>query len=260
MFTVLCHRGLHWRGAFLIGLLALGLTGSCAWAKNLRIVTIDSAPFGLIAKDGSPAGMMFEIGNLIAKEAGFTATNQIIPYARTIPVVVNGDADFVVRYSDPKLTEGAVPVARVLSLPSIVFGKPSLQLKTLHDLHGKTVGRPRGGWFDDDFETDSAILKYETNNYPQALKMLLNDRFDAVIGSSVGLYYNASTLGITREQLGKPLVLSTRHFELHFSKKTADDTTITALKDAILRLHKRNEIKNIVNRYLSAFDWDLQSK
>lgn len=49
------------------------------WAKELRIVTIESAPFGFVGKDGKPTGMMFEIGNLIATEAGFTYTNQITP-------------------------------------------------------------------------------------------------------------------------------------------------------------------------------------
>lgn len=40
-------------------------------------------------------GMMYEIGNLIAAEAGFTYTNEIIPYARTVLVVASGDADLL---------------------------------------------------------------------------------------------------------------------------------------------------------------------
>ncbi len=249
-----------WRRTVYLGALVLGLMAPGAFAKELRIVTIDSAPFGFRTADGKPAGMMYEISNLIAQEAGFTYSNDILPYARTVHSVTLGDADFVIRYGDATLTSVAIQVARVLGLPTIVVSKPSLQLKTLKDLQGKTVGHPRGGWFDDDFEMDTAILKFQVNDYSQALKMLMADRFEAAIGSSVGLYYNAHLLGLKKEQLGKPLVLGTRHFELHFSKKTANEETIAALRNAVARLEKRDEIKKIVNKYLNTFDWDLAPK
>lgn len=249
-----------WRRALALWVLSLGLMGACAFAKELHIVTIDSAPFGHFGVDGKPAGMMYEIGNLIAAEAGFTSTNQIIPYARTVHAVAQGDADFVLRYGSTELTSAAIQVARVLSLPTIIVGKPSFKFESLQDLHGKTVATPRGGRFDDDFAADTKILKYQVSDYAQMLRMLMGGRFDAALGSSVGLFYNAQSLGISKEQLGKPLVLSTQSFELHFSKKTADEETITALKNAVARLENRNEIKKIVNKYLSTFNWDLPSK
>lgn len=249
-----------WRTALVLAVVALGLMGSGASAKELHIVTIDSAPFGFQGADGKPGGMMYEISNLIAAEAGFTYVNEVLPYGRTVLSVASGDADFVIRYGSPELTTAAIQVARVLGLPTIVVSKPSFQFRKLHDLHGKTVGVMRSGRFDDDFEADAAILKYRVNDYPQALRMLMADRFEAGIGSSVGLYYNAHVMGIKKEQLGKPLVLSTQYFELHFSRKTANDETIAALKSAVARLEKRGEIKAIVNKYLSTFDWDVSAK
>lgn len=249
-----------WRKALVLGIFSLGLLAPCAFAKELHIVTIDSAPFGIQGVDGKPTGMMYEISNLIATEAGFSYTNEILPYGRTVLSVASGDADFVIRYGSPELTSVAIQVARVLGLPTIVVSKPSFKFRTLSDLRGKTVGVMRSGRFDDDFEADAAILKYRVNDYPQALRMLMADRFEAGIGSSVGLYYNAHVMGIKKEQLGKPLVLSTQYFELHFSKKTANDETIAALKSAVARLEKRGDIKNVVNKYLSTFDWDVSAK
>jgi len=92
------------------------------------------------------------------------------------------------------------------------------------------------------------------------LKMLMNDRIDAALGSSIGLFYNAYLLGIKKEQLGKPLVLSTQTFELHFSKATADEETIAALKGAVARLKSRNDIRKVVDKYLNSFDWELASR
>lgn len=249
-----------WRKNLSLGLLALTMAMPCAFAKELRIVTIDSAPFGFRASDGKPTGMIYEISNRIAEEAGFTYTNEILPYARTVHAVGCGDADFVIRYGNAELEKVAIQVARVLSLPTIVVGHPSIKFETLKDLHGKTVGIPRGGRFDDAFEADTTILKYPVADYAQTIKMVTAQRIDAGIGSSVGLYYNAHVLGVKKEQLGKPLVLSIQHFTLHFSKKREDQATIDALRNAVARLEKRNEIKKIVNKYLSTFDWELASK
>lgn len=248
------------RRAIYLGLFTVTVVAPCASAKELRIVTIDSAPFGFLATDGKPTGMIYEISNRIAEEAGFTYTNVILPYARTVHAVGSGDADFVIRYGNAELESVAIPVARVLSLPTIVVGHPSFKFESLKDLHGKTVGIPRGGRFDEAFEADTAILKYPVADYAQTVKMVTAQRIDAGIGSSVGLYYNAHVLGIKKEQLGKPLVLSTQHFTLHFSKKRENLETISALRNAVARLEKRNEIKKIVDKYLSTFDWDLTPK
>lgn len=249
-----------WRKTLSLGLLTLTMAVPCAFSKELRIVTIDSAPFGFRAADGKPTGMIYEISNLIAQEAGFTYTNEIFPYPRTVHAVGSGDADFVIRYGNAELENVAIPVARVLSLPTIVVGHPSVKFESLKDLQGKTVGIPRGGRFDDAFEANTAILKYPVADYAQAIKMVTAQRIDAGIGSSVGLYYNAYLLGIRKEQLGQPLVLSTQHFALHFSKKRENQETISALRDAVARLEKRNAIKKIVDKYLSTFDWDLKPK
>lgn len=240
---------------------AVLLGGSAAaWARELRIVTIESAPFGFVGDDGKPAGMMYEIGNLIASEAGFTASNQIEPYQRTALSVLRGEADFVLRYSNPELEQGAIAVRRVLGLPTIIVGKAPMTWRALSELSGKTVAVPRGGRFDAVFDADTTIRKYEVNDYAQTLRMLLQDRLDAGIGSSVGLYYNASKLGIRKEQLGTPLVLSTQYFELFFSKKTADPATLAALKEAVVRLEKRNVLQPIVDKYVKGFNWALVPK
>ena len=240
-----------------VGVLALYLAGTSAFARELRIETIAVAPFGFYSTDGQPTGIMYELGNLIAREAGFNATNQIVPYAQTVISVKHGGADFVLRYGNAELTEVAIQVASVLSLPTIVLGLPSAQFRSLEDLHGKTVGVMRGGRFDQRFDADIAIRKYPVLDYQQMVKMLMAKHLDAGIGSTVGIYYSASQLGLQQAQLGVPLVLSEQHFVLHFSRKTADDATIAALQAAVERLKQRNEIAPLVDKYLRDFSWQL---
>jgi ABC-type amino acid transport substrate-binding protein len=240
-----------------VGVLALYLAGMSAFARELRIDTIAVAPFGFYTAAGQPTGIMYELGNLIAREAGFSATNQIVPYAQTVISVKHGGADFVLRYGNAELTEVAIQVASVLSLPTIVLGLPSAQFRSLEDLHGKTVGVMRGGRFDQRFDADIAIRKYPVLDYQQMLKMLMAKHLDAGIGSTVGIYYSASQLGLQQAQLGVPLVLSEQHFVLHFSRKTADDATIVALQTAVERLKQRNAIAPLVDKYVRDFSWQL---
>lgn len=228
-------------------------------AKTLKIDTIDVAPFGFLDKDGKPTGMMYEISNRIAEEAGMQYSNDIVPYPRTILDLESGSADFVLRFNNEKLPQIAVPVISIIAMPTIVVGKSSTNFKSLEDLHGKTVGLLRGGKFDDKFDADTAIKKYDAKDYEQILKMIMVDHLDAGIGSNVGLYYSASKAGIKQADLGQPLVLSSKDFILHFSKKTADQKTMDALKAAVERLQKQDEIKKIINKYMGDYKWEVES-
>jgi len=228
--------------------------------ESLKIVTIEVAPFGFTGSDGKPAGMMFDISNLIAEEAGLKYTNKIVPYARTVIELQSGNADFVLRFDNDKLGAIAVPVASVISFPIIVLSRAGSTFKALKKLHGKTVGVVRGGEFDRNFDNDSAINKYDTNDYSQMIKMLIRGRLDAGIGTNIGLYYNASKLGIKPEVFSPPMNLSSKEFLLHFSKINSNGKTISRLKGTVEKLKKNGEIKKIVNKYMGRFKWDISTK
>lgn len=242
---------------FLIVSVFLLITNS-AFARVLKIDTIDVAPFGFIDKDGKPTGMMYEISNRIAEEAGMKYTNDIVPYPRTILDLESGNADFVLRFNNEKLPQIAIPVISIITMPTIIVGKSSSNFKSLEDLRGKTVGLLRGGKFDDRFDADTAIKKYDAKDYEQILKMVMVDHLDAGIGSNVGIYYSANKAGIKQESLSKPLVLSTKDFILHFSKKNADQNTIDALKAAVEKLQKQNDINKIINKYMGDYKWEVE--
>ena len=241
------------------GLVLCSLLLLCALpvqARQLCIATIESLPFGYADADGRPTGIMYEVANRIVEEAGMTAINRIVPYARTVHELERGDCDFVLRYTSETLEQVAVQVAPIVSLPTIVLSAAGNPFRSLAELRGKTVGVMRGGRFDDAFDADPAIKKFDTNNYEQTMRMVMAKRLDAGIGSNVGLYFNAARAGIRPEQLAPPLVLSDKTFYLHFSKKTADDKTLAALSDAVKRLQARGDIRKIIKKYVGDFPLD----
>jgi len=228
--------------------------------QTLKIETIEITPFGFIGGDGEPTGMFYEISNRIAETAGIKYTNIIAPYKRTVDDLKSGNADFVLRFSNERLPAIAIPVVSVMPMQIVIIFKVGSAVNTLDELHGKTVGRVRGGKFDVNFNNDIAINKYKANDYLQIVKMLMYGRFDGGIGTNVGLYYSAKMLGIKPAELGPPLNLSSKDIVLHFSRKNADTKTLHALKVSVEKLKKNGEIKKIVNKYMGDFKWEISSK
>lgn len=217
---------------------------------------MDVTPFGFLNKN-KPTGMMFEAGSRIAEEAGLEYTNTIVPYARTIIALQNGNADFVLRYSNEILPSIAVPLVSIITIQNVILFRADTNIKDLESLQGKTVARVRGGRYDVNFAKNENITKVEVNNYSQMLRMLMAGRIDGAIGSNVGLYYNARQLGITQEMLGKPMLLDQKDIVLHFSKKNTDSKIRERLKRSVEKLKNDNEFKNIVNKYMGNFNWDI---
>ena len=223
-----------------------------AMAASLRIETINGPPWGFVGSDGQPTGMMYEISNRIAQEAGFSFTNSLVPYARTGFDIESGSADFILRFSSEHMTRGAIPVATIVTMPVILIGPKGTQYKSLEELRGKTVGVVRSSRYVEKFDSDDAIKKYAVNDYEKMTTILSMRSLDAGVGASAGLYYGAYMAGVPREQLGEPLVLGQNDFVLFFSKKTANPDTLKALKAAVDKLTASGEIRKIVNKYNNA--------
>ncbi|HRE18577.1 MAG TPA: transporter substrate-binding domain-containing protein [Rhodocyclaceae bacterium] len=225
-------------------------------AEPLRIETIHGPPWGFVGSDGKPTGMMYEIGNRIAEEAGLTYTNTLSPYARTAHSLESGAADLVLRFTNEQMTRDAVQVATIVTMPIIIVGQPGTRYKSLSELRGKTVGVVRTSAYTPEFDTDNAIRKYAVNDYVTMAKMIVMNRLDAGVGSSVGFYYSAHQAGIKPADLGPPLVIGSNDFVLHFSRKNFNQQTANTLKDAVKRLTDSGEIKRIVIKYTGLYETD----
>ncbi|SFI01267.1 amino acid ABC transporter substrate-binding protein, PAAT family [Pseudomonas guineae] len=220
-----------------------------AQARPLNIVTIDIPPFGMALADGQPHGIMYEISNRIAAQAGFASHNMLLPYARTVIELKHGRADFVLRFDNDALDQAAIKVAPIFPLRVIVLGAAGAQLHSLSDMHGLMIGVMRDGRFNDAFAADVAIGKYPISNYEQGLSMVVSGRLDGLIGSDLGIYTVAEGMGLTQEQFSQPLVLGEQYFWLFYSRRTADDVTLERLKKAVDELRKKQVFAEVVQRH-----------
>lgn len=244
-------------GRYFIAALALLAAAVCHSATPLRIATIDGPPWGFVGADGKPTGMMFDIGNRIAQEAGLAYTNQLIPYARIAPDMARAKTDLVLRFSSEEMVAVATPLVSVVTMPVIAIGPAGRQFKTLEDLRGLTVGVVRKSRYTDAFDNDPLIRKYEADNYLQIVRMLKIKRLDAGVGASAGLLYSAHMAGLQPSELGLPLVIGSNDFVLHIAKNSLSAETANALSLAVKRLNQRGEIKKIIDSYMGEYQFDV---
>lgn len=237
------------RALTLLGFFCLSFVVTALQARPLNIVTIDIPPFGMTAADGQPYGIMYEISDRIAAQAGFASRNQLLPYARTVVELKHGRADFVLRFDNDSLAEAALKVTPIFPLQVIVLAAADKRLSTFNDMHGLTIGVMRGGHFNDAFAADKAIKKYPINNYQQGLSMVVNGRIDGLIGSDLGIYTVAEAMGLTQAAFSAPLVLGEQYFWLFYSRKTADKATLARLTQAVEHLRERDAFAQIVLRH-----------
>jgi len=222
-----------------------------AISESVRIVTPEMPPFGFFTEDKKSSGILYEISNLIAEEAGFSYTNRIVPFARLVWELESGQADFGIFLVSKENEKVAIQVVPILPLENIIVGMKEMNINSLESLHGKKVATVRGAKYDEAFTINNAIKKYETANYEQSINMLLNNRVDAMIGPAMGLYFTAKQLGYSKETFGKPLVLNTKDAWLQYSVTTADQKKTESLKAAAERLIKRNAFQDIIDKYLN---------
>ena len=222
-----------------------------AQARKLKIETIRTDPFGYEDSRGK-GGMMYEIGNLIADTAGLEYDNRVVPYARTVLSLREGTADMVLRFNNEELGTVALQVTPVVGMQTVILTRAGMPVNSLADLHGKLLAVVRSFPVDKRISDDRAIRTYVTDSNEHSVRMLFAGRVDAVLGSDVGMYGAANTLGYASSKFAAPLKLDVREFWLHYSRKTADETTIKTLKTTVEKLQRQGAFTRIQQNYLPA--------
>jgi len=217
-------------------------------AEVLNIATIALPPYGYV-EAWQPAGLNYELGNVIAEEAGYTPDNKIVPLARAMYDIKTGDADVIIMFPNPFINTHAVNLGLVLPMDTVVLGRADVTIMSIDDLRGKTVATVRGAKYDNRISQKNGIILYPTENYSQNLKMLMARRVDAVIGPILGLYYTARKNNIPKQAFGTPLILSTAQGSLFLSKKTLSADKKQRLTKAVKSLRAKGTMKMLLDKY-----------
>ncbi len=245
------YSGLNVAIFFLIIMLPMFFLSSVpVSAESLKIATIQLKPFGFFDKDKNSKGILYDLSSRIAKDAGFSYENRIVPYARVMKELADGTSDFSLVYTNDTLEKYALQVMPVMTFENIIIGLKGTKFDSLNALHGKKIAVVRGAKYDNAFSADKAIVKIKTYDYQQAVKILVRKRVDAIIIARTGFYFMIKQMGIPRDKFGVPLVVNTKDSYLHFSKKKADGKIISALKASAEKIKQNNIVQKIRDMYI----------
>lgn len=215
----------------------------------IKFSTMDLPPWGFYDEKGNASGVYSDIASEIAKDAGISFENTIVPYSRMIDDLEKGNADVIMLFPNERIKKNAILLAPLFFLENIVIGLKGTHYTSLEDLHGKVVGQVRGANYDDRLTWNTLINKYPTTNYKQNFIMLFAKRFHAIAGPSVSIFFTAKKMGYSREQLGDALVLNTKEVCAFYSKRTAAPQMISKLKNTIKKLKNKHCFEEILKRY-----------
>jgi len=161
-------------------------------------VQMDQFPWGFIDPKGQNDGFDIEIANMIAKELGVEVKFERITGQNRIPLLVNGNVDFLV----PSMTiteERAKVIQYVIPYSSndiTVWGKKDADIKANEDLGKFVIGVNRGSAFEPLLvkvaPPDTQIKRFDDD--ATTVQALLSGQVDAILGSV--------TYGIVIKQAG----------------------------------------------------------
>lgn len=236
----------------IIGL--LGATSALAFEQEhskIVIRTIGVAPYG-IQRHANSSGIYFDFANLLAKKAGYKATNNIYPYARIINELKTGQTDMTIMFRYKKLNDHVINVAPLPSLKTVVVGLRGTSFTSIDQLKGKTIAHLRGANFSDAISKDSEILKVGTTNITQGIRMLMLKRVDAIIGPLTPIIDAAKQISKEGEEVvfDTPLIVGERTPWIQISKKSTDRISVEKLKAAFLEMEKQGTLKAIEETYV----------
>ncbi|MGF1743279.1 transporter substrate-binding domain-containing protein [Vibrio profundum] len=229
--------------------LILSMVSFSLTAQPLKITTVDIVPGGFVGKNGRPAGMFYDVANKIAETAKVPYLNVLKPYARVVKDLESGEADITLLVSNPNLEGKVIKVAPIFTDKNVLVGKPSLNIRSFEDLHGKKVAIIRGVIYSTKFELDKNINKVEVNNYRQSVGLFLKGRVDAIIGPTLPLGHELNNYGYDWDDLGTPYVISSKQIWLFMSNKSNMKNMVNKLSDSVSLLHRNGGIEEIVFKY-----------
>ncbi len=238
-------------------LLCLVLDGpfstSASEPVSIRLLSLQTPPYGYYEKDDTPKGYVYELNELILKHLSpTTAAHSMAPLTRVIRNLTNDEADCAILASTEYVRTHfklVAPLGWDLSIG--VLPRDGVILTQYDDLYRYSIGVPIGAKLSHAFDQDTEIKKVQVTGYHQGVQMLAHRRIEAMAGALESIYYlissNPETANTT---LGKPLMLDRVEFYFTCRKDFSNEALLARIKEVIAKLKQTGAIDSIIRPYV----------
>lgn len=219
--------------------------------RPLRAVALAIAPYGMIDTHGRKEGLFVDAFDLIARELRRRIDVTVAPYARAIAMLRSGEADLLIATSNATIAQMAEPMGMLWATDVIAIGRDGFKPGGQHDLRGRTIGMVRGSDYGAAFLDEREFRKHEITDQVQGIRMLLEDRLDATVGTRLAVFHAMRLLGVQRARLGGSIFVQEREIHLHLGRRGSDEALATDLRRAVQELRTKGKADALLAKYLA---------
>ncbi|MFA9218779.1 MAG: substrate-binding periplasmic protein [Sphingomonadaceae bacterium] len=194
-------------------------------------------------------GIMLDLFEKLAELSGVGIDVIVVPYAREVMMIERGTAILTMALQTPLIDRIAVPLVNLGSEEIIVASRRGSGISSAANLLGKVVAQLRASDYLSEAIDHPQIRKYETVDYAQGVRMLLQGRVDAVIGLRTSLRYAIRQNPRADAVLETIFPLQRRRFGIFMSRQYHDADTTARLRAASLKLLQQRWYDKLRDRY-----------
>jgi polar amino acid transport system substrate-binding protein len=202
-------------------------------------------------EEGKDHGIDIEIITLVMKNLNIPFKIEYFPWARIMYLLETAKITFswpMVGTAERSEKFNLVgPIRNATNVFAVPKRSSIKYWSSLNDFKGKIVGVARGYKYSPDFDTDSTIIREESNDVKTLVVKVANSRVDAIIGDSRTISYFIKKLNLSNEIriLQKNINISVRYAAFPKSEKEKSDLFRKSL-DVVL---KSKNYQNIFKKY-----------
>lgn len=202
-------------------LCALLIIPSGLLAETLEFVFSDFPPFEYI-ENGSATGINIEILEEACSRLHVTPVFRQLPWKRALAQVKHGNADaiFSLFKNDDRLKDYNYPDENInrVKMVLITHKENNIEIKSLEDLRGKTVGVYRGSSYGKTFDDDNLIIKDAVSSNDILLRKQALGRTQVIILDELVAKFWCKQLNMENKFKILPYIVTTNPTYVAFSK------------------------------------------
>lgn len=226
------------------------LVSAAAWAADLRLITIDAAPWASIDAERNAVGAFPDLVKEMERRTGHRIAVSVHPFARIDRELETGAHDCTIILWNEARSRIVERGEDVYLMTFGVVANKGVKLAAYDDLYPLTISVVRNLAIEPRFDSDPALRKDFDKNYALGLQKIAHHRLDAVAGAIPTIKYQAKIDGLT-DILGDTLVMTRIPLALQCSRKSPNP----GILDELNRVIREMRADGTLARILAAHDY-----
>jgi len=161
--------------------LVLGKAATAAETHAPRFAVIDWFPFGYEVQGGIQKGIFIDVTRALSKALNVESEIIVASAPRVYRGIRVGEFDFTYSYHDTAEKEGFEPLIDIGCLRPTIVSFKRFPIKSVDQLHGKTIAFPLVGYFVRNLLPNYRIRGFAVPRTEMMFKMALRGRIDGFI-------------------------------------------------------------------------------